>query len=255
MLKRLIRSAPIQFLLARLIWLYMAINGRTIQWTVEGEDKASALWENHDQGFIAAAWHSTILFLPSGWTKIARKWPKRPAPLAIMISLSKDGEFVAKAAKMLGLALVRGSGGHKKKKDKQKGGSSAIKETGELLQSGGAICITPDGPRGPRQRAGNGIALLGQRNDAPILIYALASAPTKRLNTWDKFQLPLPFGRGAIVFDGPIDVSRARPAEEIRAEVEQRLNAATKRAEDLCGAKHCAPAPARIKTTPHGSGS
>ena len=247
-MKAVFRSAPVQGLLAGLIWLYMATLGRTIRWQVEGMDKARACWSD-ERGFIAAAWHSRILILPTAWTRYARHWDQPKGPLAILISLSRDGGFVATAAHMLGLKVIRGSAANKKKRDKDKGGAAAIREAGELLGSGGAVCITLDGPRGPNQRAGIGPILIAKKKRVPILIYALASSPARRLKSWDRFLLPAPFGKGAIVFDGPIEIPRDEDAETLRLRVEERMNAATRRAEELVGLRSIDPAPLQQSLT------
>ena len=235
-------------ILGILIWAYMALCGRTIRWRIEGLDQAEADWQAHN-GIIVAAWHSTILTLPTAWTRYFKHWPGRRAASAMLISLSADGEPVARAIKYLGLQSIRGSSGSSRKR-RDKGGGGAIAEATRLLKAGGAICITPDGPRGPRQRAGLGPIIIAKRTKAAILPYALATAPSKRLSSWDRFQLPIPFARGAIVFGEAIVTTNDHPPEALRLELEASLNAATRRAETLCRAPHIGPEPTEAATTP-----
>ena len=122
-------------------------------------------------------------------------------------------------------------------------GSSAkrLKATAEavkLLKSGKAVCITPDGPRGPAEKVSPGAIMIAQRAGVPILPYALSIRPAKRLSTWDRLILPLPFARGAIVFGAPMDTDRARAPDEIQAELQKRLDEATRRADMLAGYKN-----------------
>ncbi|MEL7482277.1 MAG: lysophospholipid acyltransferase family protein [Pseudomonadota bacterium] len=240
-MKSLLQSGPVSATLGFLIWAYMAICGRTIRWRVEGLEPARSAWIK-EGGLIVAAWHSTILTLPTGWTRFMRRWPARAAPSAMLISLSPDAEPVTRAIRHLGLESIRGSKFHKRKR-KDKGGGEAIAAASRLLKAGGALCITPDGPRGPRQRAGLGPIVLARRSGAPILPYALATAPSKRLSTWDRFQIPVPFARGAIVFGPVLTLEEIETPEAMRRELETRLNVATERAEALCGAPHVDPAP------------
>ena len=160
----------------------------------------------------------------------------------MLISLSRDGEPVARAIQRLGLQSIRGSKANKSK-GRHKGGGAAIAAASRLLKSGGALCITPDGPRGPRQRAGLGPILIARRTKTPILPYALATSPSYRLKTWDLFQLPIPFARGAIVFGPALTDASDQDPEAMRQTLETRLNEATHRAETLCGAPHIEPAP------------
>jgi len=239
-MKTLLRSGPVSAFLGWMIWAYMALVTRTMRWTIEGDVRAKEAWAEAN-GIIVAGWHSRILLLPSGWTKLMRKWPGRRAPSAMLISLSADAEPVARAIRHLGLEAIRGSSNHKRKR-KDKGGVKAVAEAVRRLKSGGAVCITPDGPRGPMQRAQAGPVLLAQRAGAPILPYALSAKPAKRLKTWDRFIIPFPFTKGAIVFGEPIETSREDDAETIRALLENRLNEITARAEKLTGADVLRPA-------------
>lgn len=240
----LFRSAPVQYVLAFLIWIWMALITRTVRWRVENGEEARAISEAPGP-LIVAGWHSRILLLPSGWTKYLKHWrrhtPEGVPRGAMLISHSKDGGFVAKAIRWLGLRPVRGSSANRRKR-KDKGGLQAIREASEMLRQGGAICMTPDGPRGPRQRASMGAILLARRTGAPILIYGLAAAPAKRLKTWDRFIIPFPFTNGAIVFGGAMPVPKDSDSETMRQELENRLNAANTRAEELVGLEQVKPA-------------
>lgn len=238
------RSPPVQYTLAFLIWAWMALITRTVRWTVENEDEARRIAEAPGP-LMVAAWHSRIMLMPSGWTRYLRKWrrhtPEGVPPGAMLISHSRDGEFVARAIKWLGLMPIRGSSANRRKR-KNKGGMQAIREASEILRAGGGVCLTPDGPRGPRQRASMGAILLARRTGTPILIYGLASSPARRMKTWDRFIIPVPFGRGAIVFGGALEVSRDADGETLRQELEDRLNAANARAEEIVGLKRVEPA-------------
>ena len=230
-MKSILRSAIVTSLLGWIIWAYMALCNRTIRWSVEGDEDALKVWLDYPN-IIVAAWHSTILLLPSGWNRIIRKWPQQKTRSAMLISLSKDGEPVAKAIKHLGLEAVRGSSTHKGKK-RDKGGVKALAEALRILKTGGGICITPDGPRGPAEVAQNGPIIMAQRADAPILPYAIVSAPRKRLNTWDKFRIPYPFTRGALVFGEAIIPNKDEDRETLRQRLDASMATAMARAEEI----------------------
>jgi lysophospholipid acyltransferase (LPLAT)-like uncharacterized protein len=57
-----------------------------------------------------------------------------------------------------------------------------------------------------------------------VLLVGLACRPAIRTRSWDRAMLPLPFGRGAMVWDGPLE---GETAEALGA----RLSVATARAE------------------------
>ncbi len=99
------------------------------------------------------------------------------------------------------------------------------------------VCMTVDGPRGPRRIASAGAISICQRAGAAIVPYGLALKPAPRLNSWDRFILPPPFGRGAIVFGAPIPCPREADPEDLRLALQAGLEAATRRAEELAGVK------------------
>ncbi|MEO0982145.1 MAG: DUF374 domain-containing protein [Pseudomonadota bacterium] len=231
-MKRFLRSGPVSAALGGLIWLYMALCARTIRWRVEGRDPAKALWAEGGP-IIVTAWHSQILLLPSGWSRHMRRWPGRRAASAMMISLSAEGEPVARAIKHLGLESIRGSAASKRKR-KDKGGAAAVAAALATLRRGGAVCVTPDGPRGPAREAAAGPALIARRADATLLPYALACRPAWRLNTWDRFVIPVPFARGAIVFGDSVRATGEIDTETVRAGLQRNLDAANQCAEALC---------------------
>lgn len=233
-MKSLFRSKFMTIVLGSLIWAWMALIARTVRWTVEGEETARDAWAKQN-GMVVAAWHSRIMVLPSGWIRHMKHWPGPIEGGAMLISLSPDGEAVTRAIGHLGLRPIRGSAGNKKKARKDKGGIRAIAEAVKLLKSGTAVCITPDGPRGPAETVSPGAIMIAQRAGVPILPYALSVSPARRLSTWDRLIIPIPFSRGAIVFGEPLDTDRSRAADEIQAELQKRLDEATRRADMLAG--------------------
>ena len=247
-MKSVLRSNLVQSLLANLIWAYMAMIGRFGKWHVEGLETARQVWRE-ESGAVLACWHSRILLLPVGWTRYVRHFETKKANPGILISLSRDGEFVARASEKLGLKIIRGSAANKKKR-KNKGGAAAIRETSAFLGDGNVVCITLDGPRGPRQRAGSGAVLMAQKKNAKLIPYALACSPAKRLKSWDRFVIPMPFGKGAVIFGEPIEASRDVPADVLRQQIEDAVNAATERAEALVGGVYEPPAPRPDTETP-----
>ncbi len=228
-MKKLLHHPVMTSLLGWLIWAYMALCNRTIRWTIEGHEQARSSWANQT-GIIIAGWHSTILLLPAGWNRAIRHWPGRTGPTAMMVSLSRDGEPVARAIAHMDLHAVRGSS-RNKAKTHDKGGREALREALGILKRNGAICVTPDGPRGPAETVQNGPIIMARRAKAPLLPYAVVSAPAKRLGSWDRFRIPFPFTRGAIVFGEMLQPDGDR--DSLRLELERRLKAAIQRAEDL----------------------
>ena len=227
-MKSVLRSAIGSSFLGYLIWAYMVLCARTIRWTVEGEEGFREAWAD-DEGLIVAAWHSRVLLLPTIWSRIARKLPGKTYPTSMLISLSRDGEPVAKAIEHLGLDAVRGSSAHKRKR-KDKGGTAAIAEVSRRLRAGSVVCITPDGPRGPAETVQPGTLIMATRTGARIIPYALDCKPVFRLDTWDRFMIPLPFSRGAMVIGAPVSSDESASKEQRISDTEEAMSAAYARA-------------------------
>jgi lysophospholipid acyltransferase (LPLAT)-like uncharacterized protein len=246
MFKRLARSPAIPFVGGTLIWVYQSLMAHTLRWKVEGIEHIRTLWEG-DQGWILATWHSRILMMPMVKIIYGPKWGNKHRPPALMVSNSRDGEFTNRTAKLLGLAVIRGSAANKAK-SKDKRGFMGAKEAMQQMQKGGGVVITIDGPKGPPEVVGLGTIKLAQQVGAPIIAYGL-SANARRLKTWDRLLAPMPFARGAMVVCEPIPTSKDMDSELLRQKVERALKAATARADELTGLAPL-PAPPPIPAAP-----
>ena len=165
----------------------------TIRWTHENQAAADTVWAKGG-GVICAFWHSRIGLSVASWPL------DRATPTKAMISLSRDGQFIARAVARLGFPAIRGSSSNPDAPDRAKGGSIALREALRQLKSGG-VALTPDGPRGPVREMADGLPVMARLSKAPVLLLGASCNPAIRLNSWDRALLPLPFGRGAIVWD------------------------------------------------------
>jgi lysophospholipid acyltransferase (LPLAT)-like uncharacterized protein len=224
---RPLRSPVVLRLLAAVLAAYLRLVYSTIRWTRVGQDKAEGVWKAGG-GAILCFWHARIpIALPT--------WPNDGERQTIhaLISQSADGEFIARAIEHIGFPAIRGSSKKKNDLAKNKGGEQAFREMLRWVKAGNAIAITPDGPRGPAQMMEKGTPVLAQISGAPVLMVGLAAKPCLRLGTWDRTVIPLPFSRGAMVWEGPIRVGREEDSEALAADWAWRLTALTDRAEAL----------------------
>jgi lysophospholipid acyltransferase (LPLAT)-like uncharacterized protein len=190
---RPLRNPVIQTLLSSLLAAWMKFCFATIRWTFEGREHAEGVWAAGG-GVICTFWHSRIGLSPACWPL------DRAQPAKALISLSPDGQFIARAVALQGFPAVRGSSANKDKADAAKGGSRALRDGLKQLKVG-ALAITPDGPRGPVRVMAEGMPLMARMSGAPVLFIGMSCNPAVRLSSWDRALLPLPFGRGAIVYD------------------------------------------------------
>lgn len=229
MFKRLMRSEAVQALLGGLVALWMTFVKYTTRWEVLHADRAVPVIES-GQGFIALTFHSRFLLLTSAWKR-------RFQHPHVLISRSRDGSVVAWTCRWLGLSTVRGSAKNTAK-TKVKGGGKAGREILDALNRGGCIVITPDGPRGPRQRVPMGPFRLAKLSGAPVLPCTFAVSRRKQFDSWDRFVLPLPFGRGQILWGTPQHIEADATELEmdtLRAAVEAEMNTLMAQADETLG--------------------
>ncbi len=223
---RPLRIPWVQTTLAWVLSEWMRFCFATIRWTHENEGVAEEIWARGG-GVLCVFWHSRIGLSPATWPL------DRAQPTKALISLSPDGQFIAKAVARLGFPAIRGSSSNKDKADRAKGGSQALRDGLRQLKLGG-LAITPDGPRGPANVMAEGLPMLARLSGAPALFIGVSCSPAIRLGSWDRAVLPLPFARGAIVWD----VATYPPGAdmtEVTAAWTARLNAVEARADSISG--------------------
>jgi hypothetical protein len=230
-LKEFLRREATQSLIARLAAGYVRMVGRTMRWTVLGAEGPQRLWDE-GRPFIVCFWHGRMFMLPPGWTS--------DRPVKILISHHGDGRLIARTVARFGIGTVSGS--------TSRGAIAALRGILRELEAGTCVGITPDGPRGPRMRASAGVIGIARRAGVPIIPATFATSRRRIFRSWDRFLMPLPFGRGIYAWGEAIEVAPdadASAREAARRELEDRLNALTGEADRLCGHPPVEPGPAR----------
>ena len=223
---RPLRNPVIQAVLSHILAAWMRFCFTTIRWTWENRGVAEQVWAEGG-GVLCAFWHSRIGLSPSCWPL------DRAQSAKALISLSPDGQFIAKAVALQGFPAVRGSSANKDKADRAKGGTQALRDGLKQLKVG-ALAITPDGPRGPVREMAEGLPLMAKLSGAPVLFIGMSCNPAIRLNSWDRAVLPLPFGKGAIVYE--VDrFPKGADLTEVAADWTPRLTAVEARADAITG--------------------
>ncbi len=215
-----------------LCWLgaqYIRLAYATGRWTVVGGESPRRFWDD-GKPFILCFWHGRLLMMPYCWD--------RRRPISMLISRHPDGQIIARTVGHFGIDTVAGS--------TTRGGAAALRTMLRALKTGGYVGITPDGPRGPRLRAGDGAVIVARLSGAPIIPATYGISRRRVLGTWDRFIFALPFGRGVLMWGDPIHVDRGADADALetaRRQVEDGLNAITAEADRLCGCTPVEPAP------------
>jgi lysophospholipid acyltransferase (LPLAT)-like uncharacterized protein len=212
----------------RVVAAYVRLLRLTGRWHVEGEAIPRGLVAR-GQPFLVAFWHGRMLMVSQGW--------RFAAPFKMVISQHPDGRLIASTIAHLGFAALTGS--------TNRGGSEVLRAMITALRGGQCVGVTPDGPRGPRMRVSAGVVHAARLAGVPVVPVTSAAAPCRVLDSWDKFILPSPFGRGIIRWGEPLTIARDagdETVEAVRRALEETLNQMTRDAEQSLGLAPVPPA-------------
>lgn len=181
--------------------IYLFLLSYTTRIQIVNKENILPFWKN-GQNVIYALWHSRIISPATYYYRYMLK--KRN--LAVIVSRSRDGEYISRVVEGMGFLSVRGSSSG--------GGSRAFSKLLALGRDGYDIVITPDGPRGPREVVKPGIIELSQKSGLVIVPVSCSSQRKKIFKSWDRFLLPFPFSKVILIFGPPLKVSAYISEEE-----------------------------------------
>jgi lysophospholipid acyltransferase (LPLAT)-like uncharacterized protein len=197
-------------------WLYIWLVGQTSKVKIISSPDFLKL-KQEKKNSIYALWHGRQLF---------QVYANRGDNICILISESKDGEYIARVAKMFGLQWVRGSSSH--------GGTRALINMKKKIEEEGAtVAFTPDGPRGPFQKVQPGVIYLAQKTGRPIIPHTFAARRKKIIKNWDEFIVPYPFNYIVVIYGEPFYVKPEDNIETKSKELEDILNQITAEADKM----------------------
>lgn len=228
-MKGLLRHPAVQAGLGWLLGGYIRLILATVRWRHENLACVEPVLAG-EAGAVALFWHGRI---PLCLAMAPQWWRKRTKAL---ISPSADGEFIARALAMARFPAIRISTAKPGDTAKARQAVAAFREAVAHVAGGGALVVTPDGPRGPGEVIAAGALQIARRSGQPVFLIGIAASPAKQFDTWDKVMFAAPFGRGSVVWDGPLYVPSGADAaaiDELIADWSRRLSAATRRAEEL----------------------
>ncbi|MDR0319405.1 MAG: lysophospholipid acyltransferase family protein [Rickettsiales bacterium] len=199
MMKKILGIAPVQWLVAGIvsgvIWLIFLSNRVAVE-------NRRIFKEYKKKPALFAFWHGRSMML----SPLVRT---RGLSGYAISSMHRDGRLMAKIQRIFGLRPIFGS--------TSKNGASVLREGIRVLRRGGMICMTPDGPRGPRMRIKeDGIFYLAKITGAPVIpvCYSCSRRAIKR--SWDRYMICKPFGRIKVDVGIPVYVPRSISEDELK---------------------------------------
>jgi lysophospholipid acyltransferase (LPLAT)-like uncharacterized protein len=171
---------------------------RTMKVKVVGYEHIESL-RGRNKLWVLSVWHQNVLYTPI----INRKDSH-----GVMVSKSFDGDLISAVVEKFGHKGIRGSS--------SRGGREALKTIIRHLRSGFPIAITPDGPKGPPEKAKPGVIIAAQTTGAPIVpFFYSCDKHWISEKSWDKHMIPKPFCTMVVAYGKPIVVPQEMPAEDL----------------------------------------
>jgi lysophospholipid acyltransferase (LPLAT)-like uncharacterized protein len=206
-----LRQRIVLLLIGWASYLAISLIGPTLRYSISFEEPPSPPDATHERPVIYSFWHRAVF---------ASTWLWRKAGIAVMVSRSFDGEYIARIIEKLGFIAVRGSS--------SRGGASALLGLRSQLEQGSSVAFTIDGPRGPKYVAKPGPVLLSRASALPMAAFYVALSDAWVLNTWDAMMIPKPFSKALARIGAKMRVP-AEADEAQMAEYHRKLQAALER--------------------------
>ncbi len=183
-------------------------------------DEAALPFFRGERKAIYVSWH--------GRNVLAYRLRPKNRRIFAMVSLHRDGEWLAQTLLYLGLDQVRGSS--------RKGGFSATRDAIEVLSQEHSLGMTPDGPRGPRHIAKMGPIVIARLTQTEIIPCSFSTNRAHVFKSWDRYLWPLPFGHIHFCIGAPILPHQDEAQDErMRQQMEAAINTQTHHADMLAG--------------------
>ncbi len=194
------KLADFKYLSGQALSLALPIAGKMVDCLYANcPDADGASSQRHPTPGVYIFWHEYIASLLMQWQRV---------PMTLLIGQHRDAQWLSHLADAMGYGLVRGS--------TSRGGARAIRELKQAAETS-ALGMTPDGPRGPRRELAMGPIWLASRLEMPIYCVAVGIDRAKRLGTWDRHAIPLPFSRVRMLISSPVTIQTGLEKNELEA--------------------------------------
>lgn len=194
-----IRNPVAHWLIARLATWILKLLFLTVRADHRSLQHYATPYRRRDRGqrYCFCLWHDAI---------VTALFSLKTADMAALISRHQDGSYLTHAIKLLGITPVRGSA--------SRGGAQATRQL--IDRPDLHVCITPDGPRGPRRTMKEGIVFLSSRTSRPVVPTTVVATRSWSIpGGWSDMLLPKPFSRVLLLAGSPVEVANDASREEM----------------------------------------
>ena len=216
MLKKILKSNYTQVLIGWMISLYIKACFHTSLWYVKNNISIEKTLAGKKK-ILVCFWHNRMLMAPFCWNYVES--------FKMLISEHSDGRIISNAVSHLGIGTITGSSNKKK--------ISSVKKILEELNKRNVVGITPDGPRGPKERFKDGIMSIQKKTDSIIIPLSYSARFKIKLGSWDNFILIFPFNKFVAVWGNPIKYDKSKDSIYNLNVIEREMARVTKLSDNL----------------------
>ena len=158
---------------------------------------------------VFVSWHGRLLPL---------LYLFRNRGIVMLVSQHRDGEYLTRLGRGLGYDAVRGSS--------TRGGHGALRELVRKVRGGSSLAITPDGPRGPKEKLKPGALQVARITNAPVIPIMAGGDSAWWIEGWDRFMVPKPWATIRVAVGAPRIVpgdASVRDLQQYASELEDQL--------------------------------
>jgi hypothetical protein len=216
----LLKARIVTALAPHLAYAYIRLLGATVR--IAYRNREALVRARAVRGpYVLAFWHARLVLM-------RHAYPDRR--VVVLHSRHRDSRVLGRVMRRFGIEQAWGS--------TTEGGAAGLRDVLRRNRAGSDVGIAPDGPRGPRRRVQPGVITLARLSGSPIVPVSYSARPARRLGSWDRTLLPLPFARAVFVYGEPIVVARdadATECERARRSLEETLDRLTDEADEAVG--------------------
>jgi lysophospholipid acyltransferase (LPLAT)-like uncharacterized protein len=182
-----------------LIALFFYCGIKLVYWTSRKEIRGDYIFRDfRGRPAIFVFWHGRSMML----SPVVRRFGLSGFAIS---SKHRDGRMMAKLQRLFGLRPIFGSTRH--------GGVKVLRQGVKVLRESNVLCLSPDGPRGPRMHLNDGCVYFAKMSGAPIIPVCFTTTRPWFQKRWDKYLIAKMFGRIICEAGAPIYYDRSNPNE------------------------------------------
>jgi lysophospholipid acyltransferase (LPLAT)-like uncharacterized protein len=205
---------------------YERIVADTLTWEIDDPHNVLADLRSARANYIFAIWHNRLLGAVSYFERFHTR-VQYGMRMAALVSESFDGELIARSIRDCNGENVRGSSSHN--------AVSGLKHAVDELGRGLNLCVTGDGPKGPRYEFKPGAIMAAKLSGKPIVPVIWSCSRTLQMRkSWDQFMVPLRHARMTLHLGEPTYVAKDASTRDValaRRLLETKLGSITQRAD------------------------